>query len=129
MPSRRYLPANCNEEQEKQWDGALCPRFHYAIELIGKRWTGAIIRILISGPKRFYDIRNTIPLVSDRMLSERLKELELAGILERHVYPETPVRIEYLITSKGMALAPVMDAVNVWASRHVDDDELAAFTT
>ncbi|GIP31054.1 helix-turn-helix domain-containing protein [Paenibacillus sp. J2TS4] len=97
--------------QEKQ----LCPNMESAFELLGKRWTGLIIHVLMSGPMRFKDISDQIPSMSDRMLSERFKELESAGIVERKVYPETPVRIEYTLTDKGKALKPVMDEVQQWA--------------
>lgn len=96
-------------------DGAFCPFYHQATELIGRRWNGAIIRALLSGIVRFCDLRDTIPDLSDRMLSERLKELEQQGILERQVTPETPVRIEYHLTPKGQALVPVVDAISRWA--------------
>lgn len=93
----------------------LCPKFESAFELLGKRWTGLIIRVLQDGPKRFKDISEIISGMSDRMLSERFKELEAAGIILRKVYPETPVRIEYELTEKGKALQPVMDEVQKWA--------------
>lgn len=95
----------------------LCPKFETAFELLGKRWTGLIIRVLLSGPKRFKDISDLIPSMSDRMLSERFKELEAVGILIRHVYPETPVRIEYELTEKGKGLETAMQELQVWADR------------
>lgn len=95
----------------------LCPKFESAFTLLGKRWTGLIIRVLLEGPKRFKDLSDMIPNMSDRMLAERFKELEAAGILIRHVYPDTPVRIEYELTEKGRALKPVMDAVQKWGDR------------
>jgi len=95
----------------------LCPRFENAFELLGKRWTGLIIKVLMSGPKRFKDISDVIPNMSDRMLSERFKELETAGIVIRHVFPETPVRIEYELTDKGRDLAPVMMELGRWAEK------------
>jgi DNA-binding HxlR family transcriptional regulator len=94
----------------------LCPRFEAAFELLGKRWSGLIIQGLMEGPMRFKDISEMIPGMSDRMLSERFKELEAAGLLTRKVYPETPVRIEYELTDKGKALKPAMDEVQGWAS-------------
>jgi DNA-binding HxlR family transcriptional regulator len=93
----------------------LCPKFEAAFEMLGKRWTGLIIRVLMDGPKRFKDISESISGMSDRMLSERFKELEMAGILIRHVYPETPVRIEYELTEKGRALQLAMGEVQKWA--------------
>ncbi|WP_159883596.1 winged helix-turn-helix transcriptional regulator [Paenibacillus puerhi] len=93
---------------------AMCPRFEAAFEILGKRWTGLIVRALLQGPRRFKDISEMIPGMSDRMLAERFKELEAVGVISRHVYPETPVRIEYQLTEKGKALQPVMEAVQHW---------------
>lgn len=97
----------------------LCPKFEIAFELLGKRWTGLIIRSLQGGPKRYKDISQIIPGMSDRMITERFKELEEAGIVKRNVYPEKPVRIEYELTEKGKALSPVMDEVQNWANNWV----------
>jgi DNA-binding HxlR family transcriptional regulator len=94
---------------------AFCPVYHRAIELIGRRWTGAILRVLLGGPTRFSDIAGHIPGLSDRLLSERLKELEAEGIVVRTVYPEMPVRIEYALTGKGRALEGAIAAVSQWA--------------
>jgi len=98
---------------------ALCPKFETAFELLGKRWTGLIIQVLLDGARRFKEISDMIPNMSDRMLAERFKELEAAGIIVRHVYPETPVRIEYALTEKGRALEPVMREVGHWAENWV----------
>lgn len=94
---------------------SLCPRFHRAVELIGKRWTGAILRVLQSGRTRFSAIASAIPDMSDRMLAERLRELEHEGIIARSVIPETPVRVEYELTSKGKALDEAFCAIARWA--------------
>lgn len=101
-------------EIERRAEG-FCPRYHHAVELIGRRWTGAIVRAMLGGVCRFSDLTAMIPGLSDRMLSERLKELEIEGIVERRVYAETPVRIEYLVTAKGRALADVVDSIAEWA--------------
>lgn len=101
-------------------DFSMCPRFETAFSVLGKRWNGLIIYSLMSGPKRFKDISHIIPSMSDKMLSERMKDLENEGILVRHVYPETPVRIEYELTEKGKALQPVMDQVQNWAEHWCD---------
>ncbi|TDF99613.1 winged helix-turn-helix transcriptional regulator [Paenibacillus piri] len=93
---------------------SLCPKFEAAFEILGKRWTGLIIQSLLNGPRRFKDISEMIPGMSDRMLAERFKELEAGGLIIRHVYPETPVRIEYELSDKGRALQPVMEAVQEW---------------
>jgi DNA-binding HxlR family transcriptional regulator len=95
---------------------AYCPYYHHALELIGRRWAGDILRALSCGVKRFSDLRATIPEMSDRMLSERLKELEAEGMVVRTVSAATPVRIEYQLTREGRALAPVMDAILAWAA-------------
>ena len=93
----------------------MCPRFENAFELLGKRWTGLIIRTLLSGRNRFSDIEESIPNMSARMLTERFKELEKEGIILRKVYPETPVRIEYELTEKGRDLQSAMDEIQKWA--------------
>lgn len=95
----------------------LCPRFEAAFELLGKRWTGLIIRSLLSGAKRFSDIQDIIPALSARMLTERFKELEEQGILTRKVYPEMPVRIEYELTEKGRDLEKAMNEIQKWAEK------------
>jgi DNA-binding HxlR family transcriptional regulator len=95
---------------------SLCPKFESAYTLLGKRWTGLIIRVLLTGEKRFKEISEVIPGMSDRMLAERLKELEAEGIVNRQVYAETPVRIEYSLTEKGKALQPVLDAMEQWGA-------------
>ena len=96
---------------------ALCTPFHHAIELIGRRWTGAIISLLLQSRCRFADLRDAIPEITDRMLSERLQELESEGIVERTVIPETPVRIEYSLNKKGRALATAIAAISDWAHK------------
>jgi DNA-binding HxlR family transcriptional regulator len=103
---------------------AFCPYYHHAVELIGRRWTGAILRALLAGVERFSDVAEAVPGLSDRMLSERLKELEAEGIVERFVHAEKPVRVEYLLTQKGQALGAVVEAVSFWAETWVGDDNL-----
>lgn len=101
---------------------ALCARFHRAVELVGRRWTGAIIRLLLSGRMRYAELRDAIPDISDRMLSERLRELEAEGILARTVVPETPIRVEYELTPKGRALEAAVVEIEKWASRWGTDE-------
>jgi DNA-binding HxlR family transcriptional regulator len=100
----------------------VCAQFHKAVELIGGRWTGAIIQLLMKGPSRYCGIREAVPDISDRMLSERLRELEEEGIVERLVVPETPVRVEYRLTSKGKALEPAFAAIGKWAHRYLEPE-------
>jgi DNA-binding HxlR family transcriptional regulator len=94
---------------------AVCPLYHRAVELIGRRWSGAILYALYGGETRFSDLTEAVPGLSDRLLSERLKELEAEGLVVRTVFPEIPVRIEYTLTDKGRALGQVMDAIGAWA--------------
>ena len=98
---------------------ALCTRFHRASELIGRRWTGAIIFLLLKQTCRFATLRAAIPDITDRMLSERLQELEEEGLVERTVVPDTPVRVEYSLTRKGKALAEPISAIANWAEKYV----------
>ncbi len=92
-----------------------CPLYHRSIEMVGRRWTGAIIMVLMPRPLRFSEIGATVPDVSDRLLSERLKELEAEGIVERHVLGGSPVGVEYALTQKGRALKPAIEALKTWA--------------
>jgi len=98
-------------------ESSFCPRFLHAVELVGRRWTGSILRTLLSGPARYHEIRSAIPDLSDRMLSERLRELETEGIVTRSVIPETPVRVEYALTEKGRALETAIVAIAAWAEQ------------
>lgn len=87
--------------------------------MLGKKWTGRIIRVLLGGPKRFKDIKEQIPEMSDKMLTDRMKELETLGIVNRQVYPEMPVRIEYELTPKGRDLQPVIESIQTWGEKWV----------
>lgn len=100
-------------------DSAFCPNYHKAVELIGRRWTGAVIRALMPGRARYCELREAIPDISDRMLAERLRELESEGIVTRTVVPSSPVRIEYELTQKGHALEESVSAIARWAERWV----------
>ena len=92
-----------------------CSLYHQAVELVGKRWTGAILIVLMDGPLRFSEIKQLVPELSDRLLSERLKELESEDIVSRRVIDGTPVRVEYALTDKGRALQPAVRALKSWA--------------
>src|SRR5215831_10679478 len=101
----------------------LCHKFHHASELVGRRWTGAIIYVLLRARCRFATLREAIPDITDRMLSERLQELEQEGIVERTVVPDTPVRVEYALTEKGRALVRTFDALSQWADAWIKLDK------
>lgn len=104
---------------------AFCPVYHRAVELIGRRWTGVILRAMLSGEARFTDIAAAVPGLSDRLLSERLKELEAEGIVSRTVVPTTPVQITYALTPKGQALSDVVMAISIWAESWLSPAEAA----
>ncbi len=108
-----------------------CPA-HYeaAMDVLGKKWTGLILKPLMEGPRRFTEISAYVPRLSDRLLSQRLQELEVRGIVERRVHDERPVRVEYVLTDKGLDLKGVLDAIGMWADRwETADAPVAAATT
>jgi DNA-binding HxlR family transcriptional regulator len=113
-----------NAAQRQQLDASaedrVCPHFHAAIELIGRRWSGAIIAALAESPMRFAELAAAVPGMSDRLLSQRLKELEAEGLVERSVSAGTPVRVSYSLTAKGEALKPALSALTSWARRWHD---------
>ena len=100
-------------------DDDFCPHFHHAIELIGRRWTGVVLRTMLHGASRFSDIAAAVPKLSDKMLAERLKELEAEGMITRRVVPVMPVRVEYELTDKGRALNGVVEALGEWADQWI----------
>ncbi|MBS4196039.1 winged helix-turn-helix transcriptional regulator [Lederbergia citri] len=100
----------------------LCPKFEKAMSILGQRWTGLIIHQLLNGPQRFCTVEAAMP-ISARVLSERLKDLEQEGIVKRQVYPETPVRIEYSLTDKGLALAPLMKEIEKWGENWLEIEQ------
>jgi DNA-binding HxlR family transcriptional regulator len=119
----------------RRWDGILltamkngtpqipelCTRFHRASELIGRRWTGAIIYLLLRKRCRYAVLRDAIPDITDRMLSDRLQELEQEGIVDRTVVPAIPIRVEYSLSKKGRALASAIDAIADWAEKWTEE--------
>ena len=110
----------------------VCARFHQAVELIGGRWTGAIIQTLLQGKTRYALIKAAIPDITDRMLSERLRSLESEELLTRKVVPESPVRVEYELTEKGRSLESSLNEIGTWAERWIsleDDSESRAAST
>ncbi len=94
-----------------------CPLYHEAVELVGRRWTGAILRVLMDGPLRFSEIAQAVPELSDRLLSERMKELEARGIVERTVISGPPLRVEYKLSRMGRELEPALSELQRWARR------------
>jgi DNA-binding HxlR family transcriptional regulator len=113
------VPASATERtptSDPELRAPCCSQYHRAVELIGKRWTGAILFVLMDGPLRFSEVKQLVPELSDRLLSERMKELEAEDVVERHVIGDTPVRVEYGLTKKGRALEPVVRTLKSWAN-------------
>jgi len=98
-----------------------CPLYHEAVELVGRRWTGAILRVLMDGPLRFSEIAQSVPELSDRLLSERMKELERRGMVRRRVISGPPLRVEYSLSEMGRALEPALSELERWANRWLGD--------
>jgi DNA-binding HxlR family transcriptional regulator len=100
----------------------ICPRFEKAMGILSQRWTGLVIYQLLSGPQRFTTIETSIG-ITGRVLSERLKDLENQGIVKREVFPETPVRIEYSLTEKGLSLEPLLRDIEKWSQAWLQEEE------
>ncbi len=94
-----------------------CPRYERAMQVLGKKWTCLILRCMLAEPRRFGDISNYVSGLSDRLLSQRLQELEEQGIVQRRVYDQKPVIVEYSLTDKGQDLRNVVLAIQKWADR------------
>jgi DNA-binding HxlR family transcriptional regulator len=102
-----------------------CPLYHEAIELVGRRWTGAILAVLMDGALRFSEIAQAVPELSDRLLSERMKELERRGMVQRRVISGPPLRVEYSLSEMGHALEPALSELERWANRWLSDRRAA----
>lgn len=101
--------------------GESCTRFQRAIEFIGRRWMGAILFVLLDGPCRFNELLARVPNLSDRLLTERLRELEAAGMVTRDVQPGPPVRVVYALTDAGGALSDIIGGIVQWAETWMSD--------
>ncbi|WP_414839826.1 winged helix-turn-helix transcriptional regulator [Carnobacterium sp. TMP28] len=109
---------DCDSKQKE-----ICPKFERTFSILGKKWMGLIIDVLLEGPQRFKHIAATIPNVSDRVLVERLKELEQEGLVLRTVDPNATMRVAYSLTNKGKDLKDVMKAVQIWADVWVCEED------
>lgn len=99
----------------------VCPRFHAAVELIGRRWTGSILFSLIDGPHYFRELLAAVPGISDRLLSQRLRELESEGLVERTVHDGARARVSYRLSPAGRELEPALRELYRWAQEHPID--------
>ena len=106
---------NCHKHDAEKW--AQCQAFQQGIELLGKRWTGVVLYMLLEGPKRFNELLSDVHGISDRLLTERLRELEGAGLVERRVIPESPVRVEYALTDAGRDANESIETIWQWSNK------------
>ncbi|RYL94297.1 transcriptional regulator [Sporolactobacillus sp. THM7-4] len=109
-------------------DLSVCPKFEKAFQILGKKWNGLIIEVLLSGDVHFSTIAGAIPELSDRMLAARLKELESLGIVERHVDTGYPVQVIYKLTTKGREIEPILKEVHHWAERWFGEEVISEET-
>jgi DNA-binding HxlR family transcriptional regulator len=116
-PAKR--PASSSKRHGAEEESKVCTRFHHAVELIGRRWSGAIISVMLSGPQCFNELLTAVPGLSDRLLTERLRELESEGLVRRTVIPGPPVRVSYELTEAGENLKPVIESLGRWAEKWV----------
>jgi len=116
-PAKR--PASSSTRHGGDKESKVCSRFHHAVELIGRRWSGAIISVMLRGPQGFNELLAAVPGLSDRLLTERLRELESEGLVRRTGIPGPPVRVSYELTEAGASLKPVIESLGRWAEQWV----------
>lgn len=111
-------------KQTKTTDYTLCPKFEKAFSILGKKWNGLIIDVLLErSPQRFSELKQQIPMLSDRVLVERLKELEAEGIITKAARCNESSRLEYFLTDKGLDLQLAMKQIKVWAEKWADTED------
>jgi len=117
--SAKRPPSSSSTKHAGDGESKVCSRFHHAVELIGRRWSGAVISVMMRGPQGFNELMASVPGLSDRLLTERLRELESEGLVRRTVISGPPVRVSYELTEAGKSLKPVIDGLGRWAERWV----------
>jgi DNA-binding HxlR family transcriptional regulator len=122
-PGERVIRISGGQTRDEACAGGLCPKYQRAMALLGKRWTGLVLRVLLDGPSRFSDFLARIQGISAPILCERLRELEAHGLVQRRVVPEMPVRVEYVLTPKGEGLREVLLLLHHWADTWESTDE------
>ena len=103
-----------------------CAQYQQALNMLSRRWVGLIVHMLQPGPLRFNELAARLQVVADRVLAERLRELEAEGVVQREVFVGSPVRVEYRLTPKGLALTPVLDAIEAWSHDWIAPEKPAA---
>ena len=119
IKSSAKRPASSSKRHAGDGESKLCSRFHHAVELIGRRWSVAVISVMMRGPQGFNELMASVPGLSDRLLTERLRELESEGLVRRTVISGPPVRVSYELTEAGKGLKPVIEGLGRWAERWV----------
>lgn len=97
----------------------LCPKIEASLVLLSKKWVGLIIFSLINSPMKFSDMEHFIPGISSRLLNERLKYLEKEGLINRRIFDENPIRIQYELTRKGIDLQHTFIKIGEWAEKWI----------
>jgi DNA-binding HxlR family transcriptional regulator len=95
----------------------VCP-VEITLSLIGDKWKILILRDLIEGTKRFGELRKSIGTISQKMLTQQLRDMEEDGLVDRKVYAEVPPRVEYSLTEEGISLKPILDSMLVWGEQY-----------
>ncbi|GAB4417175.1 MAG: winged helix-turn-helix transcriptional regulator [Thermodesulfovibrionales bacterium] len=103
----------------KRKDNTQCP-VETTLRIIGGRWKVVIIYYLMDGTKRFSELKRLIPEVTQKMLTQQLRELERDGIVYRKVFPEVPPKVEYSLTALGKSLKPILEAMHQWGKKLLD---------
>jgi DNA-binding HxlR family transcriptional regulator len=94
-----------------------CPQYASLMDLLSRRWMGIVLRVLMAGPHRFNEILTAVPGLSDPLLTQRLRELEAKKLVERRVFPTSPVRVEYELTEAGRDLEKAVRVLSAWAEK------------
>lgn len=115
--TRRREASDTKEIPNAEMISPFCPRFASIMDLLSRRWMGVILRVLLSGPHRFNEILAAVPGLSDPLLIQRLRELEAKSLAVRHVYPSSPVRVEYELTDAGRDLERAVRVLSEWADK------------
>jgi DNA-binding HxlR family transcriptional regulator len=96
-----------------------------ALEVLGGRWNLIVLYWLADGARRFSDLQRLMPDVTHKMLTSTLRQLESAGLVDRHVYPQVPPRVEYSLNEHGRSAQPVVEAVRQWGHQHLGHQALS----
>ncbi|WP_405656538.1 winged helix-turn-helix transcriptional regulator [Streptomyces sp. RK9] len=109
-------------EERAAYDAYLaeCPARHL-LDRIGDKWVSLIVNALAEGPQRYSDLARRLASVSQKMLTQSLRNLERDGLVTRTVTPSVPVRVDYALTPLGASLVPLMRAIKAWAEEHMDE--------